>query len=247
MTTASSKKKDPKSFARVIREWVVAIVTAFVVLTPIRSSIVDWNDVPSGSMEPTILTGDRIIVNKLAYGLRLPLTMKWITRWSDPKPGDVVILFGPKDGVRLVKRVVGKPGDTIELRDGVVHINGTPLEYTDFTDEQRNGIWHGVKAGREFKTEKLGDHPHTVARLTAIPTEDPTRPGSGARRTMSPVTLGPDQFWVMGDNRDQSNDSRYYGPVNRGVIVGRSSYIAFSVDPGYYYLPRFSRWFSSMD
>src|SRR5690349_23095607 len=90
------------------------------VLFSIRSSLADWSDVPSGSMKPTILEGDRIYVNKLAYDLKVPFTTWHIAEWGGPQRGEIVVFFSPKDGQRLVKRVVGLPGDTIELRNDVL-------------------------------------------------------------------------------------------------------------------------------
>src|SRR5436190_3415308 len=104
-----------------------AFVTA--VLLAARSSLADWNDVPTGSMNPTILEGDRVFINKLAYDLKVPFTTWHIAEWSQPQRGDVVVFFSPKDGQRLVKRVVALPGDTVELRDDVLLINGEPSNY----------------------------------------------------------------------------------------------------------------------
>src|SRR5215468_9503033 len=95
----------------------------------IRSSLADWNDVPTGSMRPTILEGDRVYVNKLAYDLKVPFTTWHIAEWDNPHPGDIVVFFSPYDGQRLVKRVIGLPGDTIELRDNSLVINGEPIKY----------------------------------------------------------------------------------------------------------------------
>src|ERR1700683_4344663 len=93
------------------REWVLPAVVTIAVLAPLRSAVADWNDVPTGSMIPTILVGDRIFVNKLAFDLKLPFTTAHLLTWANPKHGDVVILFSPEDGERLVKRVVAVPGD----------------------------------------------------------------------------------------------------------------------------------------
>src|SRR5437763_5053033 len=94
------------------------------VISSLRSALADWNDVPTGSMKPTIEEGDRVVVNKLAYDLKVPFTLVEIMKWSDPKRGDIVVLFSPADGVRLVKRVVAVPGDKLELRDNQLFING---------------------------------------------------------------------------------------------------------------------------
>src|SRR6266478_3998787 len=99
------------------------------ILFSIRSSLADWNVVPSGSMQPTILVGDRVLVNKLAYDLKVPFTTWHIAEWSNPQRGDIVVFFSPKDGERLVKRVIGLPGDTVESRDDRLIINGQPVEY----------------------------------------------------------------------------------------------------------------------
>src|SRR2546423_12672411 len=87
------------------------------VISSLRSALADWNDVPTGSMKPTIQEGDRVVVNKLAYDLKVPFTMIELAKWGDPKRGDIVVLFSPEDGVRLVKRVVAVPGDRIHMRD----------------------------------------------------------------------------------------------------------------------------------
>src|SRR6266851_7028324 len=97
-----------------------------VVLFSVRSSLADWNDVPSGSMEPTILVGDRVFVNKVAYDLKVPFTSWRLLWWGDPKRGDVVVLWSPHDGRRLVKRVVGLPGDRLEVRGYHLRVNDEP-------------------------------------------------------------------------------------------------------------------------
>src|ERR1043166_5836902 len=94
------------------------------VISSLRSALADWNDVPTGSMKTTIEEGDRVVVNKLAYDLKVPFTLVELMKWSDPKRGDIVVLFSPADGVRPVKRVVAVPGDKFELRDNQPFING---------------------------------------------------------------------------------------------------------------------------
>src|SRR5580658_6407443 len=100
-----------------------------VILFSIRSSLADWNDVPSGSMNPTIIEGDRVYVNKVAYDLKVPFTTWHLAEWSNPQRGDIVVFFSPYDGTRLVKRVIGLPGDTVELRKEQLIINGEPVNY----------------------------------------------------------------------------------------------------------------------
>ena len=105
---------------RVTRRWFLelrSILVLALVVFAVRSSLADWNDVPSGSMKPTILEGDRVYVNKLAYDLKVPFTTLHLLEWGNPKRGDIVVFYSPYDGKRLVKRVIGLPSDTIELRD----------------------------------------------------------------------------------------------------------------------------------
>src|SRR5579864_8536361 len=108
------------------------LIIALVVFS-IRSSLADWNDVPSGSMKPTIREGDRVYVNKLAYDLKVPFTTWHIAQWSNPQRGDIVVFFSPYDGKRLVKRVIGLPGDTIELRNEQLIVNGKPVNYSSLS------------------------------------------------------------------------------------------------------------------
>src|SRR5215475_14361701 len=105
------------------------------IVCSIRSSLADWNDVPTGSMKPTILEGDYVFVNKLAYDLKVPFTTLHLAEWSAPKRGDIVVFYSPKDGTRLVKRTVGLPGDTVELRGDKLIINGETVEYKSIADE----------------------------------------------------------------------------------------------------------------
>ncbi len=114
---------------RFLREWVLALIVPIVLVTSIRSAVADWNDVPTGSMIPTILEGERIYVNKLAYDVRIPYTGVELARFDGPDRGDIVICHSPEDGTRLVKRVCGIPGDVLELRGNVLHINGEPMDY----------------------------------------------------------------------------------------------------------------------
>src|SRR5678809_645939 len=112
------------------------IVIIAVAVFCIRSSFADWNDVPSGSMKPTILEGDRVYVNKLAYDLKFPFTTWHLFEWANPQRGDIVVFYSPYDGKRLVKRVIGLPGDTIELSNDKLILNGVALEYQRFASDE---------------------------------------------------------------------------------------------------------------
>ena len=207
-----------------------------VILFSIRSSLADWNDVPSGSMRPTIIEGDRIWVNKLAYDLKVPFTTWHIAEWGDPQRGDITVFFSPHDGKRLVKRVIGLPGDTVELRNNQLILNGAPVEYQPIAEEMLRDIPESQRAGRVFADEKLPGLTHAVGGFPAAP----------APRTFGPTVVPPGEYFMMGDNRDDSFDSRFYGTVKREKIVGRATAVVLSLDKGNYWLPRWNRSVSSL-
>lgn len=219
-----------------VKGWIWAFAMAFAILGPIRSSAVDWNDVPTGSMEPTILPGDRIFVNKLAYGLRLPFTRVWLAEWGEPRPGDIVTFFSPKGGTRLVKRIVAGPGDRVELRDNRLYVNGSPLEYGPAPSGVEAHPTDPRLGEQVVRSEYLGGRAHAMTVTWLAP----------AMRSFAEVEVPAGHFFMMGDNRDVSQDSRYFGFVPRERISGRSGMVALSVDPRRYYLPRLGRFFRAL-
>lgn len=216
--------------------WFQTLLIACVIVGPFRSAVADWNDVPTGSMEPTILPGDRILVDKLAYGLRLPFTHEWLARWGDPKPGDVVILFSPEDGTRLVKRIVAGPGDTVALQNNTLLINGIASGYSPLSGAELAELDPVIRGRAVVSEENLAGHEHAVMAMPGLP----------AMRTFGPVRVPEGEFFVMGDNRDNSADSRYFGFVPRGEIVGRARAVVLSVDPERSFRPRWERFFSAL-
>ena len=204
------------------REWILPALMVTAVLVPVRSAVADWNDVPSGSMAPTILVGDRIFVNKLAYDLRIPFTTRHLATWADPQRGDIIVFRSPHDGTRLVKRVVGVPGDQIELRNDHLLINGQPASYA---------LIHTVSEPAFVVDETVSGKSHPVL-------IDPHMP---ALRSFGPIQVPANQYFVMGDNRDNSFDSRYFGFVPRDSIFGRATRVAMSFDRAHYFKPRFDR------
>ncbi len=215
---------------RLYREWLKPLALVLLIGTPLRSAVVDWNWVPTGSMKPTIVEGDLVLVNKLAYDLKVPFTTRHLAEWGNPVRGDIVVCFSPEDGTRLVKRVIGLPGDTIELRHDSLVINGTPQTYTA-QDAARFARDIFEDANPIVATEHLGDRHHLVLAL----------PGRPALRNFSPYTVPAGSYFLMGDSRDNSRDSRFFGPVARQQIVGRAERVIVSLDTQRYLLPRFSR------
>ncbi|HPN78305.1 MAG: signal peptidase I [Dokdonella sp.] len=200
-----------------------------------RTAIADWNPVPTGSMRPTILEGDVVLVNRLAYDLKIPLTDISLARLGDPQRGDIITFSSPKDGTRLIKRLVAVPGDVVELRDNALRINGQPVQYSNMTlVSEPVGSGQFVEATRY--TENLDGKDHTVQFLSS----------TGSRRDFGPVVVPPDQFFMMGDNRDNSEDSRYIGFVSRDLLIGRAGRILVSADIKNNWKPRFDRVISTL-
>lgn len=240
LKTESPTPDKPKRslLHRFLREWVMPIGLVIAVMAPIRASIADWNDVPSGSMRPTILEGDRIYVNKLAYGLRIPFTTTWITRWDSPRRGEIVTFASPTDGIRLVKRVIGLPGDKIRMEGNHLFVNGVASDY-QITDRDAaailpNGLRIPVVLAQETSP---GASAHAITLTPEL---------FNPRQTFAEITVPEGMYFMLGDNRDQSNDSRFIGFVPEGSIYGRSGYVALSVDPQGGYSPRWERFFSEM-
>src|SRR4051812_43351729 len=131
---------------KLCKEEILPLVILALVLFSIRSSLADWNDVPTGSMKPTILEGERVYVNKLAYDLKVPFTTWHLAQWDNPKRGEIVVFYSPHDGKRLVKRVIGLPGDTIELRHDTLLLNGKPMEYGPIPEQVLRDVSSADKA-----------------------------------------------------------------------------------------------------
>ena len=202
--------------------------TLFVILMVIfRSALADWNTVPTGSMKPTILEGDRIFVNKLAYDLRVPLTHVSIFRIADPKRGDIVVFDSKAADTRLVKRVIGLPGDIVEMQDNRVRINGVEARYSNVE----------YTAEAIFAVESYAGMAH---RIEMAPT------GVGYFSSFGPVKVPQGHYLVLGDNRDNSADSRVRGFIPRGEIVGEARTVVLSVNYDRYYLPRVDRFFRDL-
>ncbi|MCL2701094.1 MAG: signal peptidase I [Phycisphaerae bacterium] len=278
---ARQKPRTPKEYAIAFVRWLWPIVAIVVVVFALRSSLVDWNDVPSGSMQPTIVVGDRIFVNKLSYDLKVPFTLTRLARWDHPQRGDIVIWLHPTEGdwmgkTRLVKRVIGLPGDTIELIDvsdnpatpgmSKLVINGQELTYTPATPpESTKGLFE--PRPYQYYTEDLLGTKHLVAFVKPGPNGEfrsgkpayypdgtpaldqwGNRLFDGIIRSFGPFKVPEGTYFLMGDNRDESRDCRYFDSINYAIpeanILGRASRIVFSL--GDNWLPRGNRFFHEM-
>src|SRR5690242_14591819 len=164
---------NSKKYRALARRWwrqeIRPLLILAIVMFSIRSSLADWNVVPTGSMQPTIVVGDRVLVNKLAYDLKVPFTTWHIVERSNPQRGDIVVFFSPKDGTRLVNRVIGLPGDTIESRNDQLLINGQAVDYTTLDPAVSNQLNDPDHARGLFATEQLPAHAHAIMALNGVP------------------------------------------------------------------------------
>lgn len=171
----------------IVREYAESIIIAVLLALVIRTFIVQAFKIPSGSMEDTLAIGDHILVNKFIYGSKIPFTAKRIAKLRDPRQGDVIVFEYPEDPSKdFIKRVVGTPGDTVEVKDKHVYVNG-----------------------------KLYANPHEVHKEPEVMPKE-----ANPRDFKDPVKVPADSYFVMGDNRDRSYDSRFWGFVTMDKIKG---------------------------
>lgn len=201
-----------------IVEYSKSFFPVILIVLVLRSFLVEPFRIPSGSMMPTLLDGDFILVNKFSYGVRLPVVDWKVIPVGEPQRGDVVVFRFPKDpSIDFIKRVIGLPGDIIEYRDKILYVNGTAA------DQNIVGSYLGEGAGLYMtgaseRTEKLDAVEHAIL----INGNNPSR---NIR-----VTVPEGQYFVMGDNRDHSNDSRFWGFVPEENLVGRAFMIWMNFD-----------------
>lgn len=202
-----------------------------------RTAVADWNPVPSGSMRPNLLEGDVVFVNRLAYNMKVPLTDIVLARLGEPERGDIVTFSSPKDSTRLIKRVIALPGDVVEMRNERLVINGKAagLALTGTVPEQVGGSATYTNALRLSETISGKQRPILVM------------PQVAAMRNFGPVTVPADQFMMLGDNRDNSADSRFIGFVPRELLIGRAERVLVSADIKGNWMPRGSRFLMALD
>ncbi|SFU98421.1 signal peptidase I [Polaromonas sp. YR568] len=200
-----------------------------------RTAIADWNPIPSGSMRPNLLEGDVVFVNRLAYNVKIPLTDTVLARTADPHRGDIVTFSSPLDGVRLIKRLVALPGDVVQMRGKVLTINGQAAQYEALDTVLEPAGPVGVLVATHVK-ETTAQEQHQIQWLAGVTAKD----------DWGPITIPQDQFLMLGDNRDNSADSRYIGLVPRQLLIGRAERILVSADILEKWQPRFERFGRSL-
>jgi signal peptidase I len=208
-----------------------------VLMFSFRSAWADWVYVPSGSMNPTIVEGDRLLIDKHVYGLRLPFSLIHLTEGQNPMRGDIIVFDSPRDGTSLVKRVIALPGDTVALDGEQLIVNGIPARYAAGDGSELRGLLRTTRERDPSILRESGVMPeHEILLL----------PDRQQWLQVGPVTVPEGMYFVLGDNRDNSADSRYIGFVPRRNIVGRATRVVVSLNPDRYYVPRSGRLFSPL-
>ncbi|MCL1926252.1 MAG: signal peptidase I [Syntrophorhabdaceae bacterium] len=180
-----------------VREYLEAFVIALVIALIVRSLFLQAFKIPSGSMENTLLVGDHIFVNKVAYGYHIPFTKGRVLELNKPRHGDIMVFVFPEDPSKdFIKRVIGVPGDVIEVKRKSIVRNGETLkeDYAQYIGEMEPDV-----------SGHAGDD-------------------------LPPITVPPDNYFVLGDNRDRSYDSRFWGFVGTEAVIGKAMFVYFSID-----------------
>lgn len=196
-----------------------------------RTAVADWNPIPSASMRPNLLEGDVVFVNRLAFNLKVPLTDIVLQRLGEPQRGDIVTFSSPKDGTRLIKRIIALPGDTVEMRNEQLVINDQPARYTALDTAPETIAQLGQLTAQRI-SERNSTEQHRIQVLPQL---------TGAARSFGPVTVPADHFLMLGDNRDNSADSRYFGFVPRELLIGKAERILVSANIQEHWQPRLQR------
>lgn len=214
--TENGTEKSRKTVGQSAREWTKSIVIALVIWFFLRALLVEAFRIPSGSMENTLQVGDFLFVNKALYGAEIPIVEKRLPAFREPVRFDIVVFDSPiQPGVNVVKRVIGMPGDTLAMEDNRMSVNGAQLEepYAIRTEPHHDPEDPRMRA---WQVEYLVRRNPRTYRPTL--------------KNWGPIVVPPDSFFVMGDNRDNSLDSRYWGFLGRDRVDGRPLFIYYSYD-----------------
>jgi signal peptidase I len=244
-SAASPDSKANKTKKQIFWENFFSLGLALLIVFMIRSSVIEAFKIPSGSMIPTLLVGDHIFVNKFAYGFKIPFSdlvfdqaITLIPR-NPPSRGDIIVFKYPKDeSYYYIKRVIGVPGDIIEIRNKLLYINNEAVKRDPLSREESQKILSSLEDIRSLKPdlELFNEHINGVEHVMMI------NRNNFATESFEPITVPPDSLFVMGDNRDSSNDSRYWGFVpyknvkGKALVIWLSIWLGFS-DGKYYFRP----------
>ena len=197
-----------------------------------RTAVADWNPIPSASMRPNLVEGDVVFVNRLAYNLKVPLTDIVLQHTGEPQRGDIVTFSSPLDGTRLIKRIIALPGDTVAMRNEQLVINGRAAQYSALDTVAETIAAVGQLQAQRASEQGVGQaQAHRIQLLPQLP----------ARRDFATVTVPAGHYMMLGDNRDNSADSRYFGFVPRELLIGKAERILVSADIQDAWQPRFDR------
>ncbi len=234
---ASEGSKGSKGYARVTWEWTRSIIVAVVLFLAVRAFVVEAFKIPTSSMEGTLLVGDYLLVNKAVYGGEVPLVGVRLPAWREPSRGEVVVFHPPHDPKKnYVKRVVGVPGDTLEMREKTLLVNGREMQenYVRHLDGSGDATHSDMRwqrkhllAGRIVRRQQYGENDGSFEDDRRSSRDD-YRP---SRDNWGPISVPEGSYFVLGDNRDNSEDSRYWGFVDRRSIRGQPWRLYFSYDP----------------
>jgi signal peptidase I len=214
--SAGAEQKKPANTAA---EWGKSIVIALALFLFLRTFLVQTFVITSGSMEETLLVGDMLVVNRAAIGSRIPATGIRIPGYSEPRLGDILVFDPPhEETLKLIKRLVGMPGDTLEMRSRALYRNGKPVDEPYVVHSPAQDETH---PWMEWQSDHLlsGVDPRTY-----VPTRD----------NWGPIALPEDRYFMLGDNREQSLDSRYWGLLEGWRLEGRAVFTYFSYNKGSY-------------
>ncbi|WP_374358556.1 signal peptidase I [Pseudoduganella danionis] len=201
-----------------------------------RTAVADWNPIPSASMHPNLLEGDVVFVNRLAYNVKLPLTDIVLGHTGEPQRGDIVTFSSPADGTRLIKRVIALPGDRVEMRNEQLIINGQSANYDGMVQAAEHIQGLGALKALQVAEKIDGSRAHTIQILPQV----------RAQRDIAALVVPAGQYLMLGDNRDNSADSRYIGMVPRALLIGRAERVLASADIQGNWLPRTERFGMSL-
>jgi signal peptidase I len=215
-----------------VLENILSLFLSLLVVFAIRSSVVEAFKIPSGSMIPTLLTGDYIFVNKFAYGFNFPFS-DWVMdapltliHRDPPKRGDIVVFKYPKDeSIYFIKRVIGTPGDTIELKDKTLYVNGKEFEHVELDAKAADAIFSHMQESKYSQSSLKIYNEHLDTKTHWIMLDTSTY----STNSFGPVTVPSDSLFCMGDNRDFSNDSRFWGFVPYKNVKGKAMVIWLSL------------------